>query len=255
MVRRYIYLQNGATLLVVMVMLILMTLMSLATYKLSSTNQRIVTNTQFRQEAISAADVVFNGYLRGGDGYIPGEVKINGNTYNVTIADATKNVYLRPFMNVTSTNIASVETMDNWLEKWIFDKNKDINDPDKIIDPCLDDNLKSTPMVKKVCELHASLSKADLEKRERIFSHYCNPTIGSGKGAGLVIAAGMDTPSASSGSSSGSTCNLPCYFQDFTEVEVTVTDPNTKAEVKILTGYSNGELKTVEELRSAGLCS
>ena len=48
--------QRGATLAVALIMLVLITLMLLAAFTISSSNFRAVTNMQFRDEAIAAAD-------------------------------------------------------------------------------------------------------------------------------------------------------------------------------------------------------
>lgn len=251
MMRRFDCRQEGATLLVVMVMLILMTLMSLAAYKLSSTNQRVVANTQFRQEAISAVDVAINRYIH--TGVMSENVVVNGNAYAISSPNlATPQHFLRPLMNKTEAGNPSVETMDNWMEKWVMDDGVCAGYPDP--------TKKLTPMEKRVCDLHAGFSAAELEKRKRIFTQHCNPDRGAGGasaggGSGLIVAAGLGEVATTPASSGGMVCSLPCYYDDLREIEVTVTDSSTSTAVTIVTGYSNGELKTVEELRSAGLCS
>lgn len=55
--------QRGATLLVGMIMLILITLITLTVYRVSTTHTQVVNNEQLRSEAVSAANVALDAFL------------------------------------------------------------------------------------------------------------------------------------------------------------------------------------------------
>jgi Tfp pilus assembly protein PilX len=55
--------QKGATLLIGMIMLILITLMTLTVYRVSTTHTKVVNNEQLRSEAVSAANVALDAFL------------------------------------------------------------------------------------------------------------------------------------------------------------------------------------------------
>lgn len=55
--------QQGATLLVGMIMLILITLITLTVYRVSTTHTQVVSNEQLRSEAVSAANVALDAFL------------------------------------------------------------------------------------------------------------------------------------------------------------------------------------------------
>ena len=55
--------QQGATLLVGMIMLILITLITLTVYRVSTTHTQVVNNEQLRSEAVSAANVALDAFL------------------------------------------------------------------------------------------------------------------------------------------------------------------------------------------------
>ncbi len=89
--------QRGATLIVGLIMLVLITLMVTAAFMISSGNLRAVGNMQFRNEAIAAANAateeVLNSLLTGGSTVAPpGQiipVNIGTSEYTVTIAAPT----------------------------------------------------------------------------------------------------------------------------------------------------------------------
>ncbi len=84
--------QRGAALVVGLIMLVLITVMLLAAMNLSTTNFRAVSNMQFREEAIAAADAAIKERLSGSFSAAPGtstsavDLDNDGTTdYSVTV--------------------------------------------------------------------------------------------------------------------------------------------------------------------------
>lgn len=85
--------QQGATLVVALVMLVMMTLLAVSAINLSTGNLKVVGNMQYQQEAASAAQVAINKVLSRA-GYLtqpantPGQivVNVNGQDYTVQVA-------------------------------------------------------------------------------------------------------------------------------------------------------------------------
>ena len=65
--------QNGAALVISLIMLVLITLMVIAALNLGTSNFRAVSNTQFREQAISAANFAIQNRISSNfDDYVPG---------------------------------------------------------------------------------------------------------------------------------------------------------------------------------------
>lgn len=108
--------QQGMTLLIAMIMLILITLLALSAIRLSNSNLKVVANSQYRMEATAAAnfalDAVENTPTISAMVAAPKNVDIGGATYTVTVSKpACKRYRTIPKKEMVTTSATGVPSI------------------------------------------------------------------------------------------------------------------------------------------------
>jgi len=134
MTRAKTRLQQGAALVVGLIMLVFVTLMLVAALNLGTTNFRAVSNTQFRQEAIDAANVAIQQVLSSPFANEPAEdevlVDINGDDspdYTVNVAEP-ECIFAEQAFGADPSSLslpASMTVSSTWNTVWDLDATVD----------------------------------------------------------------------------------------------------------------------------------